>query len=277
MNSNEHILPQLFLRSWPFPYGVGRLTIKFFSGLKFRHQRATVMTRDGFPIDVMPNEHVGRVLYLTGQFDQGVFDVLFQHSRPGDTLLDIGANIGYMSACFLANVEGSNVIAVEPQAGVLDLLRANLGRFPGRAEIAPVALSAESGRGHLQIVDDNRGASRLVSHGDGETQDVELWSPEQLIEALKPTKIDIVKIDVEGHEETVFQASRSILAKFRPRIIVFEDHGDKAAPDAVIGSLLRSLGYRVHGIKKRLTRLEYPEIKSARDCVHRDYIAILNG
>ena len=232
------------------------------------------MTTDGFPMTVMPNEHIGRYLYLTGEFDRSTFEVLHRHARPGDTLLDIGANIGYMSACFLNKVPDSRVIAVEPQPGVVDLLRTNLEESGERAQVAPVALSDSDGEGFLLIDRVNRGASKLVDDNEGGAAKVATWSPEHLIETFAPEKIDIIKMDVEGHEETVFRALDTSIARFRPRLIMFEDYADKAAPTSSIGSQLRALGYRIFGVRKKLTKLEFPPIESTDDCRYYDYIAV---
>jgi hypothetical protein len=117
MNS-EHQITQALLRAWPFPRGAGRILDRYFSKLSFGRTKAIVRTTDGFEITVAPNELIGRHIYLTGEFDRSVVEVLCNFSEPGDTLLDIGANIGYVSACFLNNVRNSDVLAVEPQPDV---------------------------------------------------------------------------------------------------------------------------------------------------------------
>ena len=44
----------------------------------------------------MRNDHFGRHIYLTGEFDRTTVEVLLKFAR------DVGANIGYVGACFLA-------------------------------------------------------------------------------------------------------------------------------------------------------------------------------
>ena len=71
-----------------------------------------------------------------------------------------------ISTCFLKNVAGSNVIAIEPQPIVVDLLRKNLSQFVSRAQVLPVAPSDHDGSTHFHINSNNRGASRIVdAHG----------------------------------------------------------------------------------------------------------------
>src|SRR5437016_2453438 len=110
--NKEHITVQLLVRNWPFPRGSGRIIDRVFSKIKFSEQIASVMTTDGFKMLVPPNDHIGRHIYLSGEFDRTTAEVLITVSKPGDILLDIGANLGYVSACFLQRVENSRCISV---------------------------------------------------------------------------------------------------------------------------------------------------------------------
>jgi FkbM family methyltransferase len=271
--NRQHRIPQLLVRAWPFPRGAGRIIDRFFRNLEFRTDYDRIVTTDGFPMSVIPSDLIGRHLYLSGEFDRTTVEVLLMHARPGDMLLDVGANIGYVSACFLAKVPDSTVLAVDPQPKILDLLKTNLNQFGNRARIAPVAISDHDGAGHMAVNTENRGASRLVSEPTEDAAPVDMWSPARLFDHYEVQKVDLLKIDVEGHEESVFRALEPFLCQFRPRAIMFEDHGTQAAPDAPIGALLRRCGYTVQGVKKRLTRLDFPPIAAAADCCYNDYVA----
>jgi FkbM family methyltransferase len=273
MNS-EHIIAQILLRLWPFPRGAGRITEKLFSKLIFREEIAEVSTTDGFRITVMPNELIGRQIYLTGEFDRSTVEILCNFARPGDTLLDIGANIGYVSACFLKNVPDSNVIAIEPQPKIVDLLRRNLSNFPDRHQIFSIALSDRDGISNFFVDTHNYGASKIVTHDGPGTQPVEMWSVGTMLAKARPAKINLIKLDIEGHEEHVLFALKPALEQFRPRAIVFEHHSKKSAPNQPIGALMRSAGYEVFGLKKYLTKLKLEQIASETDCVYNDYVAV---
>ena len=239
--NRQHILPQILLRSWPFPRGAGRIIDHFFSQLSFDTKVASVRTTDGFNIKILPNELIGRHIYLTGEFDRSTVEVLLKLSKPGDVLLDIGANIGYVSACFLQKVPHSKVIAVEPQPQIVDLLRSNLKPFGDeRYKVFPVALSDLDSSGWMEICDLNRGASKVVDERNSRTVEIQLWSAKRLFASLQGEKIDLVKIDVEGQEEVVLKACQADLNRLRPRAIFFEDHTQSSAPDGSIGRIFRS-------------------------------------
>ncbi len=60
-------------------------------------------------------------------------------------------------------------------------------------------------------------------------------------------RIDLIKIDVEGHERPVLDGTATALARFRPALVIetgHESEGDRAA----IHERLAALGYRILGI-----------------------------
>jgi FkbM family methyltransferase len=268
MFNKEHIFAQMLLRSWPFPRGAGRLTDKFFRKLHFRNNVQTVRTTDGFAINVMPNDLIGRHIYLTGEFDRSTVEILTAFAEPGDMLLDVGANIGYVSACFLTLIPGSKAIAIEPQPDVLDLLRQNLRPFGDTAIVCPYALSDHDGEAFLQIDYENRGASKLAAGG----VKVSLRTADSLFAEASITDLDIVKIDVEGHEEEVIRSSANLFERMQPKVIMFEEHGDKSAGS--IGDIFKRIGFDVFSIRKRLATLHLSPVTSTRDCVSNDYLAV---
>ncbi len=276
--NRQHIAVQIFLRAWPFPRGAGRIVDRLFSRLSFDEDVATVRTTDGFEMHIMPNELIGRHIYLTGEFDRSMVEVLCNFAEDGDTLLDIGANVGYVSACFLKNIPNSKVFAVEPQPKILDLLCSNLQQFaPDQYRIVPVALSDRDGEGWFEICDRNRGASKLVVEENARTTRVAVWSADRFFSNLDIQKLDIIKLDVEGHEESIFRACKPALERLQPRAILFEEQTRKSAPDGPIGILLHSIGYRVFGIRKLLNRIDLMPLSCESDCVYNDYIAVRRG
>jgi FkbM family methyltransferase len=262
--SPMHTIQKFAVRAWPFANGSGRIIDRFFSGVTF-DAPVSVATTDGFKISI-PNDLIGRHIYLSGKFDRSIIQVLCDVARPGDALLDIGANIGYVSACFLQCVPGSTVTAIEPNPPIFDLLRTNLAQFGIRQRTVNCAVSDHDGAGHLETNAYNLGASRLAESG----------TPVKLCtaESLRISRANIIKIDVEGHEEVVIRSLLPLLGRQRPRVILFEDHGDSAA--GPIGALLSSAGYTTHGIHKRLNGTTIAPIRSKADCTCNDYIAFLN-
>jgi len=269
--NDRYIGAQLFLRCWPFVNGQGRLVDRLFSRLSFDQKLETVLTTDGFTMTVDPNDLIGRHIYLTGKFDRTVFGVLSKFARPGDTLLDIGANIGYVCGCFLQNVPQSKVIAVEPQPIIVNQLTSNLQQFgDGRYSVYPLALSDSDGKANFYISPSNKGASRLATERDSSQCVVDVLSGPSFVRASKCDP-DLIKIDVEGHEKDVLSSLLPALRRL-PRAIIYEDQRQTTS----LRSLLRGFGYKVFAISKKLTRNVLVEIDSEGDCAANDYLAVRN-
>ena len=148
--------------------------------------------------------------------------------KPGDTVIDIGANLGYYSiiAADLVTAKG-RVVAIEPNPQVCALLANSLAvnGYAQRAEVLNFALSFSGSSGRLPF---------FVPHGEpkngrfvGEHEDPEFMRQHgQLSEvevgqlsADKFERVDFIKIDVEGAELAVLDHLRPIIQRFRPRII----------------------------------------------------------
>src|SRR6476620_7891408 len=70
---------------------------------------------------------VGRLLDRYGEYSEGEIDLFKQIVRPGDVVIEVGANIGAHTVWFARNTwPGGAVIAFEPQRLVFQTLCANL-------------------------------------------------------------------------------------------------------------------------------------------------------
>jgi len=274
---------RLLMRTYPFPRGQGRIIDRTaLARLRFPEQRLLVPTVDGFTMEVLPNDHIGRHLYLTGQFDRTIVEVLLRFARPGDRVLDIGGNVGYVGCALLHLVPDCRVVSVEPQPAVYELLAANLERVggpTGRARALRVAVSDTAGTGFMAPVSGNTGASRLVPDAQGGAAAgvrTEVITGAMLMERSGLDRLDLVKIDVEGLEEAVVRTLQPIVAQWRARAVLFEHYGDLANPTSGLARVFRELDYSVLGIVKHLTRYELvpvPQLAAAGRRAH-DYVAV---
>lgn len=251
-------LARAALRLMPYRNVKNRLIDRsFLKRLPFAENSLDVVTRDGFTITVDPRDMLGRHLYLMGEFEQGVCDLLVQAAEPGDVMWDIGANIGLMSCAFLHRVPHGRVLAVEPLPDIHSRLAHNLKRVGGSAEsgggaaatcrfvLVQAAVSDHQGEATLQRVEGHLGASGIVEKPDP-TRPVEVTTLRtgEDLEALQPrawasegrTPPQVIKIDVEGHELAVLRGIRGVIQRHRPRMILFEHLSpDRALPPEILG------------------------------------------
>jgi FkbM family methyltransferase len=193
-------------------------------------------------------EIIGRSIAAQGVYDLPVTEAIMRLTDAGDTALDIGANIGYMSLVFaLSAGRRGRVVCFEPNKDVLPRLLRNVRGWKSLPiapiEVRTVAISDRDGEGYLGFppeYDQNCGVASLAING---CMPVEL----RRLDSLEIAGADLMKVDVEGHEAEVFAGARNLLAGRLVRDILFEEHQPYPARSHKI---LLDHGYRIY----RLTR-----------------------
>jgi FkbM family methyltransferase len=134
--------------------------------------------------------------------------------RPGDRVLDIGANLGYYTTLFAERVRPSgHVDAIEPDPHSFSLLHANTRglQADGLVRLHAVALSDETRPTRLYMSKDNAGMHRLYESVCCDRDGIEVTACRGDDLTLAP--LDLIKIDVEGFEPRVLRGlSRSLAA-----------------------------------------------------------------
>ncbi len=146
--------------------------------------------------------------------------------RPGDVVVDIGANLGFFTL-LLASLVGATgrVIAFEPLSQNVELLRRSIkeNRFQDRVMLIQAALSDVAGDAELVI------GRHFMNSGGGfldrpgvERQleaDVESVQVYRLDDLDLPRPVTFVKIDVEGAEGLALRGAANILSADRPIVM----------------------------------------------------------
>lgn len=155
-----------------------------------------------------------------GVWEPELENLLRRQLRPGMSFVDIGANIGYFSVMAAGLVGPSGgVVSVEPEAGNLALLTANLWRNGHRnAQIAPVAVYSHTGELTFAVPDISRAAGHVVGEGE-EGVTIPCISLDDL---LGDRRMDMLKIDAEGADLQVLRGGRRVLEANPGAIVVVE-------------------------------------------------------
>lgn len=147
------------------------------------------------------------------------------HLRPGDVVIDIGAQVGALTAqfCKLVGPRG-RVLAVEPiPQNVLRVRElAELNRLP-QLLVAEVAASNTDGKADIRLPRQRSGsayASFNASWIDGEALTVHTTTVDRLVaDYLADRAVCFLKIDVEGHERAVIEGARRTLMTWQPKVL----------------------------------------------------------
>jgi FkbM family methyltransferase len=155
------------------------------------------------------------------------YDAIMSMVSPGQTAIDVGANIGIYTYGFLAR--GADVHAIEPQAACASLIQSyyDLG-FP---------FGARGGRGklsvHVEAVSDVPGTAVLyvpVTNGkiDDESaslnpdggESIRIEVPVRTIDSYELPNVRVIKMDVEGREISAIEGAAKTFARCRPVLLV---------------------------------------------------------
>lgn len=167
--------------------------------------------------------------------------------KPGDTVIDIGANLGYFSVQ-LAQLVGKagKVYSVEPIELYRNILTKNVARF-AHVEILPYALGEVEGiirMGNPGSDKHRHGLMRVLSDKDADDNsqvyEVPMKNPGELFASL--AKIDYIKCDIEGYEVPVIPLMRLLIEKHQP-VLQVETEGENRR---IIFEMMHDLHYKMY-------------------------------
>jgi FkbM family methyltransferase len=151
--------------------------------------------------------------------------VVRQAVRAGDTALDVGANFGVFTKLFsqLVGPAGS-VIAFEPIPKTFRTLSEGIERLHLR-NVQPInrAVSDHVGTVFMTVPlfpnswGDNLYEAHIVPNPDSRTT---FAVNTVTVDSLQLSRVDFIKIDVEGHELEVLRGGRETIAKYHPTLMV---------------------------------------------------------
>jgi FkbM family methyltransferase len=200
--------------------------------------------------------HFGRQIragiFTSAEENEREFGRLQEWVRPGDCVVDVGANVGNYTAR-LSELVGpaGRVISLEPVPETFELLVANIARFPNQnVTLLNVAASDTPRILRMEVPTLDTGlANRYMAHlSDAGSLAVYCLPVDQL---HLPDRVSLIKVDVEGHEFPALLGMRSLLERDRPVLIV-----EGRAAD--VEQLLSGLGYRYEDAAKSPNRLFLP-------------------
>lgn len=174
--------------------------------------------------------------FLTDEPEYSILDTII---NSGDWVIDIGANVGHYTKKFSELVGGKGrVIAFEPVPTTFTLLSSNvhLFSFPN-VTLINAAVSDKLDIVGMSIPEFSTGLTNYYQAHLTPTEDSFLTVLTMSLDSLHINqRIGLVKIDAEGHEESVIAGMKKLLEKHRPFLIVEN-------PSEWICEYLASLGY----------------------------------
>lgn len=162
---------------------------------------------DGYALRFYPT-NVSANLWINPDSRFHDLSLFKDYCRPGDVIVDVGANIGEVSIIVSQRV-GANgrVFAFEPHPRIFQYLLGNLA-LNQCANVAARNLAIGSAAGTVRMTDDKRDdMNRIMAAGGIEVR------CSTLDDELPEASIALLKVDVEGTELSVLKGAAAVLQR----------------------------------------------------------------
>lgn len=190
------------------------------------------------------DQFIGRSLAIYGVYSDAEVGMLQKLVRSGDVVVEVGANIGYMTVDLARRVgPAGRVIAFEPQPEICRLLLRNAREngFSARIDVRQQGVGAERGQLYLPALDYGRsGNFGGVSLGAEKRQGGRRVDVVTL-DSLNLARLDLLKVDAEGMEPEVLLGARETILRCRPMLYLESDRDNRRRE---LLEILDALGYR---------------------------------
>jgi len=214
------------------------------------------------------------IRYFPSDYEKENFAFLKSSCGEGATILDIGAHIGLFSTV-AAKIAGEygKIFAFEPAPATIPVLHQTIKINELGSLITPVnqAMGKEVGNTTFFVSDNEADNSNsLISYKEDRILngvEVEVNTIDNFVSTRKLSKINFIKIDVEGAEYDTLLGGRQVFLKYKPHVIVaihpepIEKKGDRLED---IFDLIEELRYDIICNGKLITKEQF--------CSNRDLI-----
>jgi len=200
-------------------------------------RKPMIVAWEGMKLIVPPNATSAGAAYYFGRQDLWELAFIVRLLRPGDLVVDVGANVGVYTMFMAKSVgRGGTVIACEPDPNNQVTLRENV-ILNGLTQIQNEEVAVGESDGEVRFLTGLGTVSRVSSGEDGVT--LAMRSLDSLCAGRDPV---LVKVDVEGGEDAVLRGANDAMQRGMPLVWQLEVPAEPR-DDEPLYVLLRDKGY----------------------------------
>jgi FkbM family methyltransferase len=214
----------VYTRNFSFPHR----GLKYFLALAKRFGLAdkTYLKKlpEGFYINLNPSEHIQQQLFWYGYYEKELGNMIKKVLNPGDVFFDVGANIGYFSLLAATSDPTVKVVAFEPVKDLFQKLERNV-LVNGLKNIIVVHTAVGEINEEKEIFlagNNNLGMSSFhqPENYSGRKEKVKVLALDDWFQTLGLSRLDLIKLDIEGSELNALKGMRNMLEKFKPLLLI---------------------------------------------------------
>lgn len=195
---------------------------------------------------------LSNLVYFGECFEWANINFLRRYLRPGDAVVDAGANVGMFTyAAAEAVAPDGHLHVFEPLAWAAETITTNIARnrLGDRVTVYPIALADRVGT--VRFASDLDVSSHIEFVAGASFNKMSTDVPTNTLDAtLPPGPVALAKIDVEGAELLALEGFRAHLDAGNPPVVMIEAHNGTlkkmGSSRAEVLDLLRDLGYEMH-------------------------------
>lgn len=213
-----------------------------------------VVVRHGLRWHLEPAEFCQWYHYY--QLEDPVLTMLASLVPAGGVVFDIGANVGLYALSLTELAKPAHVYAIEAHPRTFARLEEHI-ELNRMSNITAVARALGDRAGHIRLHEHDAGDSGMTSvlsrpGVEGEGVEVAMSTLDDLTTELGISRLDVIKLDVEGFEPEVILGGRKVLERYRPALAIELTPKWSAGRQASLeeaGDVLRSLGYKMFAMR----------------------------
>jgi FkbM family methyltransferase len=204
--------------------------IDYYINIKILKRKEIARKVNGYPmVMTFQEEGISRDLVISRRREIAETEIVKRIVKPGMCILEIGANIGYYTI-LMGKLVGKNgkIYAYEPYPPSVDTLARNvkLNNLTDTVKVRNFAVSSENTTQKLYLGRASNVHSLVnLKTGNNNANYIEVKTKD-IKEILIDTnrKIDLIRMDIEGHERELFNRLSKDVSPFLPDRIFFEIH-----------------------------------------------------
>lgn len=161
-----------------------------------------------------------------GGFEQEELDALLPLVHPGDTVWDVGGNVGIYAVLLARTQPGVQVVSFEPVPTTRARLEANLAlNATDNVTIESHALSSSAGSARMVVHPDAPGCDQVTTEdapveGDASIIAVSTITGDVYAAGSPAGDPQLIKVDIEGHEPEFVDGARGLIERARPTLML---------------------------------------------------------